>query len=291
MVGGAPGDLDGAVGRTVRRAVGRAVGAGRFVASDAHFGLGQKLGETGVLGISVMTMSFGDLPLSTTDQPEGGQGTYSPSMLNIGLAYSKAFSNSIYGGLLVRVISESISNVRSQGICFDAGIHYRTGERDQVHFGIALKNVGPPMRFSGDGLSVQGLLVSGSDQLTLAQRSEKFELPSMLNIGGAYDFRLAEKHRLTAALTFISNSFTRDQFVIGLEYAFRKMFHLRGGYLWEDGITNDTDRATVFTGPSGGLSVDLPFGKEKESSIAVDYAYRATNPFSGVHNIGLRISL
>ncbi|MCB9192915.1 MAG: hypothetical protein H6597_00145 [Flavobacteriales bacterium] len=147
------------------------------------------------------------------------------------------------------------------------------------------------MRFSGDGLSVQGLLVSGSDQLTLSQRSEKYELPSMLNIGGAYDFQLGEKHRLTPALTFISNSFTRDQFVFGIEYAFRKIFHLRGSYLWEDGITSDVDRATVFTGPAGGLSVDLPFGKEKRSTIAVDYAYRATNPFSGVHNIGVRISL
>jgi hypothetical protein len=254
-------------------------------------GLGQKLGASGVLGLSATVMGFGDLEVTTYDNPEGGRGTFSPSLANIGLAYSKSFSNSIHGGILVRVISESIANVRTSGICFDAGIQYVTGPLDNVHFGIALKNVGPAMQFAGDGLSVQGFLIQGSDQLTLEQRSDRFEIPSLLNIGFAYDWHLAEMHRLTLAGTFISNSFTKDQGVFGVEYAFRKMFHLRGGYMYEAGITDDAERTTVFTGPSAGLSVDFPFGKEKQSALAIDYGYRSTNPFSGVHSLGLRITL
>ena len=254
-------------------------------------GLGQKMGESGVLGISATVLSFGDLPVTTDAQPEGGLGTYSPTMSNIGLAYAKSFSNSIYGGLLVRVASESIANVRATGVCFDAGIHYVTGETDNIKFGISLKNVGPAMRFSGDGLGVQGLVTSGSDELTLQMRSERFELPSMLVIGGAYDIHINALHRLTLAGTFISNSFTQDQGIFGAEYAFKKIFHLRGGYLWEKGNTDPDLRTNVFTGPSGGLSVDFPFGSEKKSAISVDYAYRATNPFAGVHCIGVRVSL
>ncbi|MBL8000610.1 MAG: PorV/PorQ family protein [Flavobacteriales bacterium] len=254
-------------------------------------GFGQKLGESSVIGISVMTMSYGDLPVTTVNQPEGGLGTFSPRSSNIGLSYAKEFSNSIYGGIQLKMVSESIANVRSQGMCFDAGIHYVTGPTDNVHFGINLRNVGPPMRFTGDGLAVQGLLTSGSDQLTLEQRSERFELPSQLNIGAAYDFHFTELSRLTVAGNFTSNAFTRDQFTLGAEFAFKKMFHLRAGYMYEDGITNDEERVTVFTGPAAGLSVDLPFGSEKASAIAFDYGYRATNPFSGVHSIGVRISL
>lgn len=254
-------------------------------------GLAQKLGESGVIGLSYMGMGFGDLHETTDARPESGSETFSPTMSNVGISYSKGFSNSIFGGVLVRMVSESIANVRAQGVCFDAGIQYVTGETDNVHFGIALKNVGPPMRFSGDGLSVQGLLISGSDQLTLEQRSEKFELPSMLNIGAAYDFQLAEMHRLTAAGNFASNSFTKDQFTLGVEYAFRKMFHVRGAYMWEEDITSDEDRSTVFTGPSAGLSIDLPFGPEKEKVLSFDYGYRATNPFNGCHSVGVRISL
>lgn len=254
-------------------------------------GLGQKLGESGVLGISATTMSFGDLDVTTYDSPEGGLGTFRPNMANIGVAYSKSFSNSIHGGLLLRVVSESIANVRTSGVCFDAGIQYVTGPKDNVHFGIALKNVGPAMQFAGDGLAVQGMLTQGSDQLTLEQRSDRFEIPSLLHIGAAYDLHLTEMHRLTFAGTFVSNSFTKDQGMIGVEYAFRKMLHVRGGFLYEDGITSDDERTTVFTGPSAGLSVDFPFGEEKKSALSIDYGYRSTNPFSGVHSIGIRIAL
>jgi len=254
-------------------------------------GVGQKVGASGVIGITATVMGFGDLEVTTYDTPEGGRGTFSPSLANIGLAYSKSFSNSIHGGILVRSISESISNVRSTGVAFDAGIHYVTGPKDNVHFGIALKNVGPAMRFSGDGLSVQGFLTTGSDQLTLEHRSASAELPSLLNIGFGYDYHVNDMHRVTFSGTFISNSFTKDQGIIGVEYAFRKMFHLRGGYMFEGGINSDEDRTTVLTGPSAGLSVDLPFGAEKESVIALDYGYQTTNPFSGVHSLGIRISL
>ena len=254
-------------------------------------GFGQKLGESGVIGLTATAFSFGDIPVTTIDQPEGGLGTFSPTQANIGLAYAKAFSNSIYGGLLVRVVSESIANVRTSGVCFDAGIQYVTGPTDNVHFGIALKNVGPSMMFSGDGMAVQGLLLTGDHTLTLEQRSAEFELPSMMNIGMAYDFNISELHRVTVAGTFTSNSFTRDQYILGAEYAFKKMIHIRGGYLYEQDVTDSELRETVFTGPSAGVSVDFPFGEDKKSAIAIDYAYRATNPFSGVHSIGVRLSL
>ncbi|MCB0769007.1 MAG: PorV/PorQ family protein [Flavobacteriales bacterium] len=254
-------------------------------------GFGQKMGASGVLGISATMIGFGDLQVTTVDDPSGGLGTFSPNMANIGLSYAKSFSNSIHGGFLVRMVSESIANVRTSGVCFDAGIHYVTGPQDNVHFGIALKNVGPAMAFSGDGLSVQGFLVNGSDQLTLEQRSANFEIPSLLNIGASYDWHVNEMHRVSFAGTFISNSFTNDQGAIGVEYAFRKMVHLRGGYTYEADITSQEDRTTVYTGPTAGLSVDLPFGEEKKSAIAIDYSYRATNPFDGIHSVGVRISL
>jgi len=254
-------------------------------------GFGQKMGASGALGVTATILGFGELENTTVQTPEGGRGGFTPSLANIGIAYSKSFSNSIFGGILLRVISESTSNVRTQGVCFDAGIHYVTGEMENVHFGIALKNVGPAMEYSGDGLAVQGLLTSGSDQLTLEQRSGKFEIPSLLNISAAYDWHLTETHRLSFAGTFVSNSFTKDQGIVGVEYAFRKMIHLRGGYLFEKGITNVEERETWFTGPSAGLSVDFPFGEEKKSAFAIDYAYRTTNPFNGFHSIGIRISL
>jgi hypothetical protein len=91
------------------------------------FGLSQKVGESGVLGLGVMSMNFGDIPITTVDQPEGGLGTFSPSYINIGLSYAKEFSNRIYGGITVRLVSEAIADVKASGIAFDAGVQYVTG--------------------------------------------------------------------------------------------------------------------------------------------------------------------
>ena len=254
-------------------------------------GLGQKIGDAGVLGLSVMVMNFGEIEVTTTDQPEGGLGKFSPNYSNIGLSYAKEFSNSIYGGITVRVISESIANVKASGFSFDAGIDYVTGETDNVKFGISLKNVGPPMNYSGDGLSFNGIVPPNNQQMTVEQRSANFEMPSVLNIGGSYDFRFGELHLLTLAGNFRSNSFTKDQFMLGAEYGFKKMFYLRGGFTFEDGVFTDEERTTVYTGPSAGVSVDIPFGSEKQSKMAFDYSYRATDPFDGVHSIGVRVAL
>lgn len=271
------------------------VGSGTKVNS---FGLTQKIGEAGVLGLAIMSMGFGDIAVTTVDQPEGTGSTFSPRYMNIGLSYAKTFSNSIHGGISVKIISETIANATAQGFAFDAGIQYvtRLGKKDNpltkdnLSFGIALRNVGAPMRFSGDGFSVRGLVSSTGTSLTMEQRSAKFEMPSLLNIGITYVYRMSEAHRLSFAGTFTSNSFSKDQFRGGLEYGFKQYFSLRGGYVYEKGQTNAATRTTAFTGPTAGATVEVPFGK-KGSSFAVDYSWVASNPFQGNHSIGVRINL
>jgi len=259
------------------------------------FGLAQKLGESGALGISLMSMSFGDIQVTTTELPEGGLGTYNPQYINLGLSYSKVFSNSIYGGINIKIISENISNVSASGVAIDAGIQYVTGtneDRDNVKFGIALKNVGTPLKFGGDGLStrVTAPATNNNYQLTVEQRAAGFEMPSLVNIGIAYDIDLAEDHMLTAAGTFTSNSFTNDQFIVGLEYGFKKIFMIRGAFTYENDVFDDVLRTTVFTGPSGGVSLNVPLGKN-DKSFGIDYSYRATQPWDGVHSFGVRFIL
>lgn len=264
------------------------------------FGLTQAVGKdkTGTIGLSVMSMNFGDIDVTTVDIPEGGIGTFSPSFTNIGLSYAKEFSNSIYGGLTLRTISQSISDVRAVGVCFDAGVQYITGKKENIRFGISLRNVGPRMRFAGDGLSFRGTVPATGASITVSQRNEAFELPSLLNIGAAYIFKFMEKQELTVAGNFTSNSFSRDQFNFGLEYAYNKMFMVRGGYTQE--VTSSSTaalenagvtRSSALTGPTAGFTFETPLGKSSKSTFALDYSYRATNPFSGVHTIGARINL
>jgi len=263
------------------------------------FGLAQRVGETAVIGLSIMSMNFGDIDITTENLPDGGSGTFSPQFLNFGLAFSKEFSNSIYGGIAVKTISESIADAKTQGVAFDAGIRYVTGEKDNLKFGIALRNVGPKMKFSGDGFATSVLLQD--EQFTLEQRTEGFELPALLNIGASYDFYLGEKadstgkgteadHRITGAGTFTSNSFGKDQIRIGAEYGFRSMFMVRAGMVYEEDVfkTLGDGRTSAYTGPTAGFTVQIPLSKSG-TALGLDYSYRDTNPFSGTHSFGARI--
>ena len=263
------------------------------------FGLSQKVGEVGVLSLGVMSMSFGEIQRTTVDAPEGGIGFFEPAFLNLTIAYAKEFSRSIYGGLAVKVISENISDVGTQGFAFDAGIQYVTGfskeAKDNLKFGISLKNVGPTMSFSGDGLSFRDVIGSTGVNMTVEQRAAQFELPSSLNIGVSYDFEfggvdsadIPPVGRVTAALNFISNSFSRDQFALGVEYAYKTYLMIRGGYVFEGGSSN----STFLTGPTAGVTFELPLNKEKETTFGIDYAYRDTKPFQGIHSIGVRFNI
>lgn len=255
------------------------------------FGLTQKVGETGVLGFGVMAMGFGDIMITTEDLPEGGIGTYRPSFMNIGISYAKSFSNSIYGGFALKIISESISDSKAQGVAIDAGIQYLTGDNENIHFGIALRNIGPTMKFSGDGLSFRGYMTNSGIMRTIEHRSAAFQLPTLLNIGAAYDFIITDAHIITVAASFTSNSFGKDSYSAGLQYNFNNYLMLRGGLQYEKGMFSNDERTSVYTGPTAGLTVQVPLNKEKGSKFSLDYSYRLSNPFDGTHCIGARIDL
>ena len=282
------------------------VGSGIFMNS---FGLTQRVGETGAIGLGVVAINAGKIERTTEDQPEGGLGTFNPSFYNISLSYAKGFSDNIYGGINLKIISEQISDVSARGVAIDAGIQYHTGKMDQIHFGISLKNVGPKMSYKGDGLTAQrpvkeSQAFSGVEyEYSVLNKGAGFELPALINIGGAYDFYLTKDtsgllktHRVTLAANYTSNSFTYDNYLFGLEYSWKDILMIRGGlytekYIFTKGNEDlKAQRMTAFTGPTAGATVEIPLG-EKKSTFGVDYSYRFTNPFGGVHTFGFRINL
>lgn len=260
-------------------------------------GIAQRISESSVISITLMAMNFGEIDITTVDLPEGGIGTYSPSYSNFNVGYAREFSNSIYGGVNVKVISQSISNLRGTSVALDAGIRYVTGEEDQMKFGIALKNVGNTMSIKGDGLSQQVEYPTTGGLATLEQRADAFEMPSLLSIGGSYDFNFTETNQLTLALGFSANSFSNDQYRLGLNYGMdleKARFNLMTGYVYEKGLFSAQmeygARVTALSGLSAGVSVDAIVGKSK-SMIGIQYAYRQTRLFNGVHSIGLSIEM
>lgn len=295
------------------------------IAIAQHLG---KKRDFGVISVSFFSQNFGDIPITTTEQPEGGLGTFSPTLTYIGLHYAKSFNNFIKGGVSIKVINERISDSRATGFAIDAGVQYVTGKFENFKIGVTLKNIGLPMHYSGDGLSIRARIPSQDFEQTLQMRSAEFEMPSLLSIGISYDLlffggeyaemsredlaaegltRDDAEHRLTFAGSFTANSYTRDVFAIGLEYGFRNIFMIRAGYGLENigrGAKSNVDETAAillnsdsfFSGPAVGASILIPFTKERKNHAIgprayLDYAYRFTNKWRGNHYIGIKVTL
>lgn len=256
------------------------------------FGLAQKTGKNGAFGLSIMLVEMGDIPVTTENQPEGTGATFSPSFFNMGITYSHIFDEKISVGLTLRIVSESTSDISAFGIAIDAGVQYVTGPENNFKFGISLRNIGTPMKYSGQGLDVAAPNPNAAEfgyTLTYAERSQKYELPSVLNIGGSYDFIINPKNRLTVLANFTSNSFSQDQIGGGIEYSFNNIFMLRGGYKYEMGsFENDGIEAPVYSGLCGGFSIEVPLKKDSHSIFGIDYGFRATRVWNGTHTLGIR---
>ena len=256
-------------------------------------GIAQKISESDVIAVSVQSMNYGDIMITTVANPEGNIGFFSPRSNVFNVGYARTFSSSISGGVNFKVISESISNLKANGVAIDAGIRYVTSENDHIKFGIALKNVGPVMRYKGDGLAQQVTYVSTGYIASLEQRSATFELPSLLGIGASYDFIFNESNKLNLALGFTANSFMKDQFRAGLDYGIAKdnmAFNLRAGFCYENGMFNEETRTSAFSGPSAGFSIDALVG-ENQNALGLEYAARFAGVFGMIHTIGATISL
>ncbi len=262
-------------------------------------GVTSRVGERGALGFSVMSLDFGGIGITTTDQPEGTGALLNLSFINVGLTYSHQFENKVSVGFTLRGVSESSSDVSSFGFAIDAGVQYVTGEKDAFKFGLSLRNVGSRMTYGGQALATEAPNPDPSADyiLTLQQRPAGFEMPSVLNIGASYDFLTGlENHRLTLVGNFTANSFSRDEVGAGFEYAFREQFVVRTGYRTNlDPATGAegtvADQAPLYDGISAGASVRVPFQKgDPTRRFSVDYAYRSTRIYGGTHNVGLSLS-
>ncbi len=256
-------------------------------------GYASKVGENGAFAITLSAVDFGDIQITTNNQPEGTGGYYSPGFFNIGAGYSFTYAdddspNSISVGILFRGVMESLPDVNAFGLAIDAGVQYITGEDDNFKLGVSLRNIGGPMNYGGNGLSVQIQDPENDRPLTFDVRANEFEMPSMLNIGASYDYYFSEAIALTGLANFTSNAFSRDQIGAGVELGYNKQFAARVAYKKEIGNANDGEE-NIYTGLSGGFSIALPLNKAGGTDISLDYAYRTTKTFKGTHNFSVSL--
>jgi hypothetical protein len=278
--------------------------------------------DLGTVAISVFAMGFGEILATTVNLPEGDGSVYSPKLNYIGIHYAKSFNKFIHGGVSFKIVNENNSFARTTGVAIDIGVQYLSGPYENFKIGVALRNIGLPMHYSGDGIAEKGKPEYLDYLVTMEHRTADFELPALLTIGLSYDFlffaeeyqRMSKEnrkleglsradalHRITLAGSFFANAYSRDNFALGVEYGFMQYLQIRAGYLIESFNKRNVEgkdrifvnHESLYLGPSAGITVGIPLVKKGKGNqiLLFDYAYKFTNYCKGNHYIGVKICL
>jgi len=251
--------------------------------------VGVKVGEFGHLGFTLKSLSFGDIPVTTELYPDGTGANYSPAFITLGLTYSKMLTDRISVGATANMISEKILDVSATGVCFDFGVQYQNLGMQGLALSVAIKNVGPNMKFDGSGTYKTATAEDGSirGQQTLKTELANFEMPSNLEIGLAFTPKLDENNNLAVSAAFRNNNYAEDEYNLGAEYTFMDMMFLRGGYTFSPQTDLDpTGTKGYIYDWSLGMGVHYNAGGV---DLSFDYAYRNVKYFDGNQTFTLKV--
>ncbi|HTP81198.1 MAG TPA: PorV/PorQ family protein [Bacteroidota bacterium] len=249
--------------------------------------VGFKAGSIGEFALSMKSIAFGDIPVTTDALPDGTGETYSPTFVNIGLTYANALSDKVDFGGTITVISEQIQSTSASAVAFSGGIQYNGIGLQGLHLGVAVKNVGSKLNFSGSNLLVQATSAADLRPANyLAITTAPAELPTTLEVGLAYLANVTDSDVLTLGGNFQNNNFDDDEWKLGGEYNFENTVFLRGGYSFAPTSTTDSGLDTYQYDYSFGVGVRLDLG----GAIAnVDYGYRHLKTLSANNVISVTL--
>lgn len=239
----------------------------------SYFAASAQLGSFGTLGVNFKTLDFGDIPVTTAQNPDGTGVNYSPSFIVGGLSYSKRITDRVNIGVNTKLISESIMNASAVGVALDFGVQYSFG--NNLRMGATVMNVGSNMQYTGKDLQTSATMPGGSLQSgegVYEVETEPFNIPSYFELSLAYKYDFNQQNMMQFATTFRNNNALEDIMNFGLEYGFNNLFFIRGGY--NLGLQEVENRVFGFA-VGAGLNYDFT----RDLNIQIDYAFRDTQEF------------
>lgn len=250
----------------------------------SYFAASVRIEDLGTFGISYKTLDFGDIPITTFENPDGLGATYSPGFYTVGVSYAREITDRVSAGTNLKLVQESIMSTSATGVAMDFGVQYKF--QRNLALGVTIKNVGSNMKYTGTDLLTRSQIpgtANNSPTGVYAPDTEPFQMPSYFELSATYRVDVGAMSALNVGSTFRNNNALEDQIMVGLEYQLWKTFTLRGGY--ERALENNNLSLYGFNFGTG-----LEYEFEGGLHFAFDYAFRSVREFpSDNHVFTLRI--
>ncbi|MFH1851789.1 MAG: PorV/PorQ family protein [Candidatus Neomarinimicrobiota bacterium] len=230
------------------------------------------------LGFSINMMRVGEEEITTEADPKGNGQYWDATDLCLGISYARRMTNQFSLGMTVKYISERIWNETASAVAMDVGTYLNTGYKGIV-IGMSFTNFGNNMQLAGRDLireydpNAANTLNANVDTRL---HTEPWALPVCFKISTAIDlmgsgdrYLVSDNSRLTLAVNGVHPNDDSEKLNIGMEYAWRELVFLRGGY------NSGYDLPEFSWG--GGLKLDL-YGR----TFSLDYAFL---PYGDLKNV------
>ena len=264
-------------------------------------------GGKNFFGVTFRNIDFGDIMVTTAEEPDGTGETFSPNYVTIGFLFSRKMTDRILFGADIKFVHEGIMRESANGFVIDAGVQYTTGTNG-IRLGATVKNLGLNMWFNGpdlEGMYQPEGSEPGSSNEPRRVHSQDYEMPTSLELGVSYGPVNLGIGNVTLATSFLNNNFSFDEYRLGGEFIFMNMLYLRGGFVIAfdpepfgadniEGTDDDEedeqwiyDSEKFLFGPSFGFGLNSE--KVTGMDLTIDYAYRSAKWFEGAQWITISL--
>jgi opacity protein-like surface antigen len=254
-----------------------------------YMALAIPVGDIGTFAFNLNYLSYGQIEITTTSQPNGTGVNYTPADMAFGLGYSKQVTDRVSVGVVTKFIYSKIDQVSSTSFAFDFGFLYNTGYRG-LKLGFMMSNLGPQAKYQGDGLTreLANQDWGSTNSAFLYYGSEPFEMPAAVNFGISMDVFRNENNALIVNLEQNVNNFQANRSNLGMEYGFNNMFFVRGGYT--SAFSKNADYST--TDKMGGMTfgAGLNYKFSDSFGVGVDYGYMHMGKLDPGHRMTVNFS-
>lgn len=201
-------------------------------------------------GVALTSLSTDDMPVTTELAPTGTGEYFSYKDQALAITYSRRMTDKFSFGGTVRYIEETLANLKMRGFMIDLGTYYWTG-LGTTRFAVTVSNFGNQL--APDGKVV---LIGKREN----SEWQAFSPPTIFRIGFAFEPYQDETHRFTTSIQLNHPNDNSENICAGLEYSWKKIILLRGGYKFSSDEQNY----------SAGFGVYLPI---RIAECSVDYSY------------------
>lgn len=242
----------------------------QWIADISHdfLGIVYHLDETNAFGASVTSLSMQKMKVTTEFAPFGTGEYFSFGDIAAAITYSRKMTDQFSFGASIRYFEETLDKLKMRGVMIDLGTYYWTG-LGTSRFAVTVSNFGNQLAPDGEVVLVGKRTKS---------EWQAFSPPTIFRIGFALEPYQNEDHIFTTSVQLNHPNDNSENVAAGVEYSWRKIFYLRGGYKF-----NVEEQDYSF---GAGLNVPISF-----ANINVDYSFSNFQRLGSAHRFSIILGM